>query len=180
MRCRMPLLRPRSAARPPIGSRLTGSAHPARARRPAAWVHLLAPLLAACAPEISNHGYYLDETALAQLEPGRTTQDGTLQLLGSPSAIAIFDDNVWYYVSQRRERMSFYQEQVVDQKVVTVIFDDQGVVRDVARQDLDDAFEVSLVDRETPTSGNELSMFEQFIGNIGRFNPQGLEDADAP
>ena len=148
--------------------------------RLAAALALAGPLLGACAAELSTHGYHLDETALAQLEPGRTTQDGALQLLGSPSAVAIFDDNVWYYVSQRRERMSFYQEQVVDQKVVTVTFDEQGVVRDVARQDLDDAFEVSLVDRETPTSGNELSMFEQFIGNIGRFNPQGLEDADAP
>lgn len=156
------------------GRGLTGGALVVgRALRGRALALLVAPLLAGCAPEISNHGYHLDETALAQLEPGRTTQDGTLQLLGSPSAIAIFDDKVWYYVSQRRERMSFYQEEVVDQKVVTVTFDEQGVVRDVERQDLADAFEVSLVDRETPTSGNELGILEQFIGNIGRFNPEG-------
>jgi len=146
-------------------------------RRGAAPALLAASLLAACTPEISNHGYHLDETALAQLEPGRTTRDGTLQLLGSPSSIALFDDNVWYYVSQRRERMSFYQEEVVAQKVVTVTFDERGVVQDIARQDLDDAFEVSLVDRETPTSGNELSILEQFLGNLGRFNPE--EDPDA-
>jgi outer membrane protein assembly factor BamE (lipoprotein component of BamABCDE complex) len=146
--------------------------------RGAAPALLAAALLAACAPEISNHGYHFDETALAQLEPGRTTRDGTLQLLGSPSSIALFDDNVWYYVSQRRERMSFYQEEVVAQKVVTVTFDERGVVQDIARQDLDDAFEVSLVDRETPTSGNELSILEQFLGNLGRFNPE--READAP
>ena len=28
-----------------------------------------------------------------------------------------------------------------------------------------------MVDRETPTSGNEMSVLEQFLGNIGRFNP---------
>ena len=148
--------------------------------RTAALALLAAPLLAACTPEITNHGYHLDEAALAQLEPGRTTRDGTLELLGSPSSVALFDDNVWYYVSQRSERMSFYQEEVVDQKVVTVTFDERGVVRDVARQDLDDAFEVSLIDRETPTAGNELGILEQFLGNLGRFNPQGLQDADAP
>jgi len=164
----------------PFADRAGGRAlAPGRART-AALALLALPLLAACAPEISNHGYYLDEAALAQLDPGRTTQDGALQLLGSPSAVAMFDDKVWYYVSQRRERMSFYQEEVVDQKVVTVSFDEQGVVRDVARQDLADAFEVSLVDRETPTSGNELGILEQFLGNLGRFNPQGLQDADAP
>ena len=126
--------------------------------------------LAACAAQICTHGYRLDETALAQLEPGQTTQDGVLQLLGSPSSIATFDDRVWYYVSQRTEGMSFYQEKVVDQKVVAITFDDQGAVSHVDRHDLNGARDI-LVDRETPTSGNELSMLEQFIGNIGRFNP---------
>ena len=170
-----PLMAVPPPALPPTGRPQLHRPRRADARRPAAGALLLALLLAACAPEISNHGYHLDETALAQLEPGRTTRDGTLQLLGSPSSIALFDDNVWYYVSQRTERKSFYQEQVVDQRVVSVTFDDQGVVQDVARQDLADALEVSLVDRETPTSGNELSIFEQFIGNIGRFNPEGVE-----
>jgi len=130
-------------------------------------------LLAACAPAISTHGYRLDETALDQLEPGRTTRDDAFRLLGSPSSVATFDDKVWFYVTQRTEQMSFYQAEVVDQKVVTVTFDDQGVLREVAQQDLADAIEVSLVDRETPTSGNELGILEQFLGNIGRFNPEG-------
>jgi outer membrane protein assembly factor BamE (lipoprotein component of BamABCDE complex) len=134
--------------------------------------------LAACAPEVSTHGYRFDEPTLAQLEPGRTTRDGTLQMLGSPSSIATFDDRVWYYVSQRTERMSFYQEDVVDQKVITITFDDRDVIQSIDRQGLQDAKEVALVDRETPTSGSELSMLEQFIGNIGRFNPQ--PEADAP
>ena len=168
-------------ARPSIGPPSSNPENSGRTVGSRAALALLGlSLLAACAPEISNHGYHLDETALGQLEPGRTTRDGALQLLGSPSSVAIFDENVWYYVSQRRERMSFYQEEVVDQKVVTVTFDDRGVVQDVARQDLDDAFEVSVVDRETPTSGNELSILEQFLGNIGRFNPQGAQDADEP
>ena len=34
---------------------------------------------------------------------------------------------------------------------------------------------MSFVDRETPTSGSELNAFEQFIGNIGRFNPPADE-----
>ncbi len=161
---------------------MAGCRQPSPARR-ARGPHLLLalPLLAAaCAPQISTHGYHLDEAALAQLEPGRTTRDGTLQLLGSPSSIATFDDKVWYYVSQRTEHVSFYQDEVVDQKVVSVTFDDAGILREIERDDLDDAIEVGLVDRETPTSGNELSVFEQFIGNIGRFNPEGAEDADQP
>ena len=133
--------------------------------------------LAACTPEVSTHGYRLDEATLTQLEPGRTSRDETLQLLGSPSSIATFDDRVWYYVTQRTERMSFYQEQVVDQQVIEITFDDGGVIRSIDRDNLEDAREVALVDRETPTSGSELSMLQQFLGNLGRFNPE--QDPDA-
>jgi outer membrane protein assembly factor BamE (lipoprotein component of BamABCDE complex) len=127
--------------------------------------------LIACTPQVSNHGYRLDEAAFAQVVPGRTSREQVLQLLGSPSSLATFDGSVWYYVSQRTERMSFYQEEVVNQDVVAIAFDDVGTVTQVDRHGLDRAQEVSLVDRETPTSGSELSVFEQFIGNIGRFNP---------
>jgi outer membrane protein assembly factor BamE (lipoprotein component of BamABCDE complex) len=133
--------------------------------------------LVACTPQVSNHGYRLDEAALAQVAPGRTSREEVLQLLGSPSSLTTFDGSSWYYVSQRTERMSFYQEEVVNQDVVAISFDEFGTVSQVDRHGLDRAQEVSLVDRETPTSGSELSVFEQFVGNIGRFNPPA-EDAD--
>ena len=141
-------------------------------RRARIWAGLVAGLvLIGCVPQVSNHGYRLDEAAFAQIEPGRTTRDEVLQLLGSPSALTTFDGSVWYYVSQRSERLSFYQDNVVNQDVVSITFDDLGTVASVERHGLERAQEVSFVERETPTSGSELSAFEQFIGNIGRFNP---------
>jgi outer membrane protein assembly factor BamE (lipoprotein component of BamABCDE complex) len=126
--------------------------------------------LVACSPTVRTHGHVLDEAALARIEPGRTSRDQVAQLLGSPSSRGTFDGEAWYYVSQRTERHSFYQETVVEQNVVAIIFDEQGVVRDVERRDLDDARNIELVERETPTVGSELTIVEQFIGNIGRFN----------
>ena len=140
------------------------------------WLSLLASVtLLGCVPQVSNHGYRFDEAALAQIEPGRTSRDEVQQLLGSPSSLTTFDGAVWYYVSQRTERMSFYQEDVVNQDVVSITFDDVGTVTSVDRHGLEEAHEVSFVDRETPTSGSEMNAFEQFIGNIGRFNPTGEE-----
>ena len=131
--------------------------------------------LLGCSPEISTHGYRFDEATLAQIEPGRTTKDAVTRLLGSPSSVATFDDKLWYYISQRSEHKSFYQDQVVEQKVITIGFDDAGVVRTIDKRGLKDAQDVAFVSRETPTSGKQLSLLEQFVGNIGRFNPQGQE-----
>jgi outer membrane protein assembly factor BamE (lipoprotein component of BamABCDE complex) len=127
--------------------------------------------LAACTANISTHGHRLDAAALAQIEPGQSSQGDVIQLLGSPSSLATFDDHTWYYVSQRTERHSFYHTSVVSQDVVAIVFDDQGTVNRVDRHDLNGAREIDVVDRETPTAGNELSVLEQFLGNIGRFNP---------
>jgi outer membrane protein assembly factor BamE (lipoprotein component of BamABCDE complex) len=137
---------------------------------------LLTPL--GCTPEVTTHGYRFDEATLAQVEPGRTTRDAVTRLLGSPSSVATFDDRTWYYISQRDEHRSFYQDKVVEQKVIAVTFDDRGVVQSVDRRGLDDAQKVALVARETPTSGQELSMLQQFLGNIGRFNPQGQDNTN--
>jgi len=143
--------------------------------RPSAWASLIAIGslslgLLACSPMVRTHGHVLDEDALARIEPGRTSRDQVARLLGSPSSRGTFDDSAWYYVSQRTERHSFYQEQVVEQNVVAITFDQRGTVRDVTRRDLDDARDVDLVARETPTVGNELTFVEQLIGNLGRFN----------
>ncbi len=127
--------------------------------------------LAACTASITTHGHRLDAAALAQIEPGQSSQREVVQLLGSPSSLAAFDDHTWYYVSQRLERHTFYYETVVAQDVVAITFDDQGTVSRVDRHGLDEAMDVDLVDRETPTAGNELTILEQFLGNIGRFNP---------
>jgi len=147
--------------------------------RPASWLALGLSALAllACSPIIATHGHRLDEQALAQIEPGRSSRNEVAQLLGSPSSRATFGDSTWYYVSQRTEQLSFYQADVTDQNVVVIGFDDQGVVSSIERHGLDAAREIELVSRETPTSGTELGLLEQFVGNIGRFNPPP-EDAD--
>ena len=63
--------------------------------RSAALLCVAALALAACTPEISTHGYRFDDATLAQLEPGRTTRDGTLQLLGSPGGGGPGDARGW-------------------------------------------------------------------------------------
>lgn len=128
------------------------------------------PALLGCSPAIHTHGHSLDEEQLAKIQPGVTSRQEVLQLMGSPSTLAAFDDEAWYYISQRTEKRSFYQEGVVEQEVVTVSFDDQGRVVGVDRHGLDQVASIDPVDRVTPTSGSSPSILEQLIGNIGRFS----------
>lgn len=152
-----------------------------RPSRPAAAALMLAlfalPLLTACTPTVETHGHSLDEEQIAKIKPGNTSRQEVLQLMGSPSSLSNFDDKAWYYVSQRTEKRSFYQEGVIDQEVVTISFGDGDRVTSIDRHGLDQVASIDPVDRVTPTAGSSPTIIQQLIGNIGRFsnNVEGVD-----
>ena len=134
---------------------------------------LLSLGLLACSPQVVTHGHTIEPEDLARISPGQSSREDVARLLGSPSTIATFDDERWYYVSQRREIRSFYQNDITSQDVVTIVFDDIGTVQEVAQLDMDQAVPVEPESDATRTLGSEMSIVEQLLGNIGRFGDPG-------
>ncbi len=134
--------------------------------------------LAGCSPQINNHGHRIDPGALSQIQPGRTGKQEVIGILGSPSSISTFDDERWYYISQKTESYSFYINDITQQDVVTINFDASGLVSGVDEHGMELAKAIEPVDDETPTLGKDLTLLEQFVGNIGRFETG--ESAAAP
>ncbi len=135
----------------------------------AALIFVMVSLLA-CSPREQIHGYLPDEERLAEVQKGVHDRASIEALLGSPSSVGTFEDKTWYYITRHTEKLAFFQEEVLDQKVVAIVFDDAGVVADIRQYDLSDGREIEPVDRETPTRGKELTILQQLLGNIGRFN----------
>jgi outer membrane protein assembly factor BamE (lipoprotein component of BamABCDE complex) len=125
--------------------------------------------LAACSPQVSQHGHTIDAESVARITPGVTSREEVARLLGSPSTLATFEDDRWYYVTQRRESRSFFENRITEQDVITVSFDQRGIVQNIERHGMDQAMAVEPEPDSTQTLGNELSVVEQLIGNIGRF-----------
>ncbi len=132
-----------------------------------------AVFLGACATTVDHRGYVPDQETIERVRAGVDDRDSVTQMLGSPSSVATFDDRTWYYVSKRTERVAFFNEKVVDQRVLAVAFDEEGVVSEIRQYTLEDGRIIDPVTRETPTLGRELNLLEQLFGNIGRFNNAG-------
>lgn len=128
--------------------------------------------LVACAPREQVRGYMPDEGRLAEIKKGVHDRTSIEALLGSPSSVGTFEDKTWYYITRRTEKIAFFDEEAKEQQVVAIVFDDSGIVQDVRRFGLEDGREIDPVERETPTRGRELTIIEQLLGNIGRFNTQ--------
>jgi len=130
---------------------------------------VIAILATSCASIESTHGYVPEPDLVERVRPGVHDKDSISQLLGTPTTSAGYKQEAWYYIAKRSERLAFFEEEVVEQQVLAVYFDDRGIVERIQSFDLEDAEQVALVERETLTRGKELTFMQQLFGNIGRF-----------
>jgi len=129
-------------------------------------------LLAACESRIEIRGNLPDPDLLASIQSSEYSRSQVAQVLGSPSTVAMFENETWFYISERRETLAFFEPEVLERKVVIVQFDNTGILTTVAELGIENGRIITPVDRETPTLGNDLNAIEQMLGNIGKFNKE--------
>jgi outer membrane protein assembly factor BamE (lipoprotein component of BamABCDE complex) len=139
---------------------------------------LATTLLTGCARGFLSYppqvrGNRIDPDRLQELVTGVSTQADVTALLGSPSARATFDNNTWLYISSISRPQIAGTQSLLDQQVVTVSFDDRGVVKAVEKRTEADSHRVDFVSRTTPSPGTDTNFLQQLLGNIGRFGPSG-------
>ena len=151
---------------------------------PLALAGVLAPVLlvlAACDTNSEMRGFAATPGSVEKLEVGSQSREDVIRLIGTPSAVATFNPNIWYYISERQEQFAFYRPWITEQKVIQVTFNDSGRIAAIKNYDLKDAQEIVMVSRITPTSGKELTVLEQLLGNVGKFTgPKQSGNPGAP
>ena len=123
--------------------------------------------LSACAPVIKNHGYAPAKEELADIRVGLDTRGSVQSKIGRPGGTAVFRDDGWFYVSSKVEHYMYNEPRVIDRKVVAILFDQDDVVASVNQYGIEDGKIIDLETNTTPTYGRELTILEQFLGNIG-------------
>lgn len=135
----------------------------------------IASSLAGCVGgEEFHRGYLVDERAVSQVKKGMSGEQ-VLQTLGTPSTVSTVGNKSWYYISQTSRRtFQFMGEQVVDQKVTAVYFDNSLRVERVALYGLQDGKVFDFISRTTPAGGQEASFLGQLFRGTNNFNPFGV------
>jgi outer membrane protein assembly factor BamE (lipoprotein component of BamABCDE complex) len=129
-------------------------------------VAILGAVLVACSPRVATRGNLADEEKLSQIDRGRHGHLEVTEILGSPSSTAVFDTEVWHYISQRTETFAFFEPKVSERRVVIIKFDPQGKVSEIKTLSLEEGRQIEPVDRVTRTEGKRLSFLEQILGNF--------------
>jgi outer membrane protein assembly factor BamE (lipoprotein component of BamABCDE complex) len=132
-----------------------------------------------CTPTEAIRGNLLQNYQLSQVKPGVDTQSDVLKKLGSPTTKAPFDDNTWYYMGQRTEKRGILDPKIIQERIVIVRFDPtSGVVQEV-KSDVDPhRLDIPYERDKTPTSGSEVTIMQQMLGNMGKFNKAGAANGE--
>lgn len=116
--------------------------------------------------QTTQHGYVASPEALQQVPVG-SSKDQVLIALGSPSTVATFGGEVFYYISQTRRRAAmFLDARIVDQRVIAIYFDSNDRVVQIADYGLQDGQIFDFVTMTTPTSGQDASFLQQIFRGV--------------
>ncbi|MBP0615708.1 outer membrane protein assembly factor BamE [Jiella sp. KSK16Y-1] len=122
-------------------------------------------LTACTTSEVLNQGYIVDPKSLELVPPG-SSKEQVLLALGSPSTKATFDNEVFYYISQKRIRpVAFMSPRLVDQRILAVYFNKDDRVERIADYGLKDGRVFDFVTRTTPTGGKDASFLGQVLSD---------------
>jgi len=132
---------------------------------------LAATILSACAPQMAQRGNMLENYQLEEVKAGEHTRSDILRILGSPTTKDPFQDDVWYYIGQETAKHGILDPEVVKERIVIVQYDPDGYVGRIADV-VDGRIDVPITRDKTPTYGNDLTVIQQLLGNLGKFNPQ--------
>lgn len=132
---------------------------------------LFVAFLTACTPQVATHGNLVTDDQIHEIKTGIDTREDVVNKIGSPTTVAPFTDNTWYYIGQRTEKKGILDPALKKERVIIVHFTPEGIVDQVAeRQGTRE--EIPIVQRTTPTSGNDFTFIQQMLGNLGKFNTQ--------
>lgn len=139
-----------------------------------AFLGIIILMAGACTPTVSQRGNMIEDSQIVDLRRGESTRSDVLQAFGSPTTKSTFDPLVWYYIGQETEKRGILDPKVVKERVILVAFNEEGILEAVEEIDRD-RIDIPYVREKTPTHGNETTVMQEFLGNLGKFNPQQAE-----
>lgn len=123
----------------------------------------------ACTPMLETHGNFLQAHTIQSVQVNTDTRVDVVKKLGSPTTIAPFDDKVWYYLGQKMVKKGIFDSKVDEERIVMVQFNEEGTVAAINNVKAD-RLDIPLSNGKTHTGGNEVTVLQQLLGNLGKFN----------
>jgi outer membrane protein assembly factor BamE (lipoprotein component of BamABCDE complex) len=127
-------------------------------------------VLASCSEEVENRGYITKFSDFSKIQAGVSTKSDVIQELGSPTTTSLFGEETWYYLGKEQTKETFFEPEIRKYDGYEITFKG-NVVSSINRKEEKDLREIEVSEDSTHTTGNEITVWQQLFGNLGKFNP---------
>ena len=132
-----------------------------------------------CIKTIHISGHLFEASDFNALESAKSKQD-IEALLGSPTSVSSFGQETWYYITTKKETISFWPDKILEQNIIAISFKNSDLIDVIAKYTEKDAKNHKLVTEYTIIRGNDSTAAQQFFGNVGKFNNNKKEHQAMP
>ena len=138
-------------------------------KKPSPTIFVFASLLVSCTQPIEVHGNRISLKAFDIIEPGKTTEQQVLEQLGKPVITQGYGPKSWIYVESKSQDTVLSGKKFLNRTIVRISFSKKGIATSVDVIPYDKEYNPKIATGKTPTAGQEITVFQQLIGNFGRF-----------
>ena len=96
----------------------------------------------------------------------KSNKNDVIKVLGEPSTKSNFDNNVWFYIEQRKQNKSIIKlgkQYIEENNVLTIYFDNKGIVSKKKFLNKNDLKEIEFAKKETKPIYNNNSFMYEFL-----------------
>ena len=132
-------------------------------------------LLSACSLPVNQIGDMPSDKRISAMKPGKHTKEDVTRLIGSPAHITLFQEESWVYVESKEQQRAFLSPEETSRRVLVITFKPDDTIAKISRLDLNDGVNVPYDSDVTKSYGKDLSVWDEMIGNFGRFPAKGQQ-----
>ena len=96
----------------------------------------------------------------------KSNKNDVIKVLGEPSTKSNFDNNVWFYIEQKKKNKSIIKlgkQYIEENNVLTIYFDNKGIVSNKKFLNKNDLKQIEFAKKETKPIYNNNSFMYEFL-----------------
>tara|TARA_Y100000591_G_scaffold245654_1_gene216607 strand:- start:375 stop:839 length:465 start_codon:yes stop_codon:yes gene_type:complete len=118
---------------------------------------------------VNNHGIIALEAKSNKIEISKTNKNDVLKIIGKPSSISMFDENLWFYFERENQNQSVIKlgkSKIVKNNVLELSFDKYGIVNLKKLYNIDDMNMVEIEKKITQKDYDKSSFIVKSLNSI--------------
>ena len=129
-------------------------------------------LLANCNEKISFSGKILNNEGFDYNT--LSNKNEVINTLGQPNYIDPIEKK-YYYFSERKYVKNFFDQKIIDRKLIVFMFNEKNIIKSLLQYDLNDQQDIKYIKDKTPNELIERGWIEKIFGGVGQNIPNTTE-----